>query len=1179
MQKNCFGLPIRSAGTIGTIEFIKDGFAKSLMTDKRFQTKIQRIMRLTVLLLTAAFLHVHASGSAQTISLTGKDLSLKEIFTAIKKQTGYVVFGKQALLESGKSVTIIAQNMPLKDFLDQVLKDQQLTYAIKGKSIAFSLKPAGVFEPAVPSPSARDTLIRVAGKVTDIEGGPLPGVSIRLKGTSVYASTNESGNYIINVPSGKGTLVFLFIGFNTREVEIEGKRALNVSLTKASTKLNEIVIIGYGSAKKEDLTGSVGIVDVKDLANAPVASFDQALAGRVAGVQVSSNEGQPGDEGINIVIRGNGSLTQSNAPLYVVDGFPIEDFDNGSLSNDDIESINILKDASATAIYGARGANGVIIIETKKGKVGAPVITYNGSYGLQDIVKTMEMMDPYEFVKYQIDKGNGASYLINGRTAEYYLGSEGVDWQDQLFQTGSTQIHNIAVRGGTSQTQYSISGSIYNSDAIIINTGYDRYQGRISLDQTFNNKFKAGVNLNYSSQSYFGRSASESTGSASSNLLYATLGYRPVTGNIDYSEDDLVEDIIDEDVNGLEDYRVNPIISTQNEYRNTLKNNLITNAYVTYEFAKGLTLKVTGGINNLVSESGYFYNSKTSRGTPQLPTNSRGQWGGITNSARIALSNENTLTYKRQINKNSIIDIMGGFGVQRSKSKAVGFVSTNVPNESLGINGLGDGVIYSSSTRASIFSLQSYLSRVNYNYKSKYLFTASFRADGSSKFTKDNRWGYFPSGAFAWRMSKEPFMQKINFISDAKLRVSYGLTGNNRVSDFATRAVIDPHAFSSYSFGNESPTLGVQIPSLGNSKLKWETTKQIDIGYDLSLFKNRLELTVDVYKKTTTDLLLNASMPRHTGFSTTYKNIGNVENKGLEISLNTVNVRNNNFTWESNFNISFNKNKILALTEGEDNIINNIAWENSYNNTPLYISKIGQPAGQMYGYLWDGIYQYDDFNETSPGIYVLKNNVATNNNDRTNITVKPGDIKYKDLNSDGVINDFDKTIIGRGLPIHIGGLSNNFTYKRINLGVFLQWSYGNDILNANKLIFEGSSKQNLNQFASYVNRWTPENQSNEHYRIGGEGPSGTYSSKVVEDGSYLRLKTVFLGYSIPEKLVKRAKIQNISFTISAQNLITWTRYSGFDPEVSTKNSTLTPGFDYSAYPHARTIVFGVKVSL
>lgn len=1021
----------------------------------------------------------------------------------------------------------------------------------------------------------------ITGKVFDAEtSGTIPGATIKVKSSAVVVSSNNNGAYTLKAKS-TDVLIFSYLGYKEVQITVGNKTTINVSLETTTNALQEVVV-GYGAVKKKDLTGAVGIVDVEALAKAPVLSFDQALAGRIAGVQVSSNEGQPGGEGINIVIRGSGSLTQSNSPLYVVDGFPIENFDSGSLNNDDIASINVLKDASATAIYGARGANGVIIIETKKGKIGSAVFTYNGSYGVQDVIKKMKMMSAYEFVDYQIAKGNGASYLTNGKTLESYADVEGINWQDQLFRQGATSIHSLAIRGGTEQTKYSLSGSLFDGKAIIINTGNNRYQGRFSLDHAIGKKIKVGVNMNYSNQTASGREASlaNAAGSASSYLLYSTLGYRPVTGNVDYSEDDLEGGVIDDDVSPLNDYRVNPIISTQNEYRRRMDNNIIANAFGSYEIIPGLTLKLTGGVNQFERDNEYFYNSLTARGTPLLvSSNVRGQWGGKSTSRRIVLSNENTLIYNKKINENHHLEVLGGFSLQKNTTEAGGFVSINVPNESLGINGLGQGTPLSTTSGASIFTLESFLSRINYDYKSKYLLTTSFRADGSSKFFTGNKWGYFPSAALAWRMTSEPFMKSLSFISDAKLRVSYGLTGNNRVDDFAYLPTVNPTSTASYSFNNEKATQGTLINSLGNSNLKWETTEQLDIGYDLSLLKNRIEFNVDVYSKKTRDLLLDASLPYYTGFTTVYKNVGKIQNKGLELSLNTVNIQNKNFKWESNFNISFNRNKVLELTAGEDNIISILTWETSYNASQLYIAKVGQPAGQMFGFIWDGVYQYSDFNETSPGVYALKNNVTSNTTTRSATIVKPGDIKYKDLNGDGIMDQSDKTVIGNGLPLHTGGFSNNFSYKGINLGLLFQWSYGNDIFNANRLIFEGGNRNSLNQFASYNDRWTPQNQTNTNFRVGGQGPAGIYSSKVVEDGSYLRLKTLFLGYSLPKKLLGNSKINNLSFTVSAQNLFTVTNYSGFDPEVSSKNSTLTPGFDYSAYPHARTLVFGIRATL
>jgi len=1156
-------------------EKVENIFIDALLT-KRILVRMKLILLLTCI----TVLQASPNSYAQRISLNAQGISLNEAMRHIQEQTGYRFF-VNAKTKVPVTINAVLKDVPLEMAMEKILAGLPFNWTLKNKVIVINEKADPGYSNASKKYNRQET-VHITGVVLDEVGNPLEGVTVSSKEASVTTVTNKKGSYSMNLPKGNYTLVFSMIGFNKQEVSFKGSSPVNVRLYPMSGEINEVVVVGYGTVNREDLTGSIGIVDVEEMAKAPVVSFDQALAGRIAGVQVSASEGQPGSEGINIVIRGAGSLTQSNAPLYVVDGFPIEDFDPGSLNMDDIASINVLKDASATAIYGARGSNGVVIIETKRGKIGAPVVTYNGSYGFQEVIKRMEMMDAYEFVRYQADRGNGGRYFDDSTTTlESYRGVQGIDWQDRLFRKGATNIHNVAARGGNDRTKYSVSASIFDSDAVIINTGSNRYQGRFSLEQTFSEKVKAGFDANYSSRTAFGREASvaNSAGSATSYLLYATLGYRPVTGSVDFSLDDLADDMMDEDVNPLEDYRINPIISTQNEYREVLRNNLIANAYLSYEIIDGLTFKVTGGLNSLNSRSENFFNSLTSRGTPLLPSNSRGQWGSKSYSERIAWSNENILTYKKTLNKVHQLNVMGAYSVQESRNESGGYTAILVPNESLGIHGLRQGTPLGTSGGASIFRLQSYLARANYNYDSRYLFTASFRADGSSKFLTANKWGFFPSGAFAWRMINEPFMKNQNVISDAKLRVSYGLTGNNRVSDFAAFALVDPNNNASYSFGNQIPTQGVNISSLGNTKLKWETTEQIDVGYDISFLKNRLEFTVDLYRKTTNDLLLNANMPHHTGFTRVYKNVGKVRNEGIELTLNTMNVKTKDFSWQSNFNISFNKNKILALTEGENSIISNLTWETAFNNTPAYISKIGQPAGQMYGYIWDGIYQFEDFNEVSPNVYELKNHVTTNNNDRQNITVKPGDIKYRDLNGDGVINQYDLTVIGRGIPIHIGGFSNNFTYKDFSLGVFFQWSYGNSIMNANRLIFEGSTRLSLNQFASYADRWTPENPSNEHYRVGGWGPNGIYSSKIIEDGSFLRLKTLFLGYSLPKSWIKRAKIQDLTLTASAQNLLTWTSYSGFDPEVSSKHSVLTPGFDYSAYPQARTVVFGIKATL
>lgn len=499
-----------------------------------------------------------------------------------------------------------------------------------------------------------------------------------------------------------------------------------------------------------------------------------------------------------------------------------------------------------------------------------------------------------------------------------------------------------------------------------------------------------------------------------------------------------------------------------------------------------------------------------------------------------------------------------------------------LPNESLGMDGLDQGLIHTPTFASANYTMASYATRLDYNYKSRYMLTFTYRADGSSKFP--NPWGYFPGLAVGWNMSNEPFFKELlPKVSTSKLRASYGSTGNNRVGEFAYHPSLT-HNINGYSYRNETPTPQVFVSAIGNPNLRWEKVNTIDIGYELGLYDNRVNLELDFYQRTTNDLLLQAALPPTTGFSSAMNNIGKLENKGLEFTLNTENIATKNFQWNTSFNISFNRNKILELTRGQTFITANGSYEPQFTR-PLYISQIGQPAGMIMGYIFDGIYQYEHFDNPSPNVYVLKNNVATNGALRNGIL--PGDIRYKDLNNDGIINDDDVTIIGRGQPIHIGGFANNFKYKGLSLNVFFQWSYGNNIMNANRLALEGNSnaRANANQLASYQDRWTPENPSNEHYRTRGQGPLGFWSSKTVEDGSYIRLKTLSLDYSLPNKFVSKIHLKDLSFNIASQNVFTWTKYSGMDPEASVLNPILAPGYDFSAYPRARTLTFGIRATL
>lgn len=1035
--------------------------------------------------------------------------------------------------------------------------------------------------------------VLVRGTVVDQTGESVIGASIQVKGTTQGTITDIDGKFSLGVPDKKSVIVVSFIGYATKELQVDTSKPMSIVLEEDTKVLDEVVVVGYQEVRKKDLTGSVAKADMNELLNTPVGSFDQTLGGRIAGVNVSSSEGTPGGT-MNIVIRGNNSLTQDNSPLYVIDGFPVEDAAIASTINpSDIESLDILKDASATAIYGARGANGVVIITTKKGKVGKAQLSYDGSVTMHHVTRTIPMMDAYEFVKLQAETypasiaNSTGGYLMEYQgkqwTLDDYRDIFQYDWQDEILRTALQHNHNIRLTGGTEGVRYNASVSYYNQDGILLNSGYERFQARAN---TVIKRDKLDINLttNYSRSIQTGSTPSETSYSGMNNLFYSVWGYRPVTYP-NKSMESLLNDVMDEAIDSSNDYRFNPIRSLKEEYRKYYINNLQLNGYVSYEFIKGLKLKVSGGYTYDARKNDQFNNSNTRYGGPTSTDKVNAQ---IIRNERLTWLNENTLTYQTNIKKKHFFNSLVGITFQNSDYEYYSLKSTHIPNESLGMAGMADGTLSSSSSLKSSWSMMSYLARLNYNYKSKYYATASFRADGSSKFSKKHRYGYFPSGSLAWNFMEEEFMAPIKKVVGAgKLRVSWGLTGNNRIGEYDYYALLQmlkekqgdyisngsiPSGV--YPFDNDMSSVGMVPVSLPNEDLKWETTEQWNVGLDLSFFNERLNFTADVYRKTTRDLLLEASLPLVSGYYSATKNIGKVRNDGLELSLSTVNVQTKDFTWTSDFNIAFNKNEVLELAENQLSLTTAARFDQNYNSQPSYIAKVGLPMGMMYGYIYEGTYKYDDFVK-SGNSYTLKDNVPYFSSEAN---TQPGMPKYKDVNGDGIIDTNDRTIIGRGLPIHTGGFTNSFTYKGFDLSVFFQWSYGNDIMNANRLFFENAGgKKDLNQFASYANRWTPENPESDIPAATKSASNNVISSRIIEDGSYLRLKTVTLGYTFPKALIAKAKLSNARVYVAAQNLWTWTSYSGYDPEVSVRNSALTPGLDFSSYPRAFTLSFGVNL--
>lgn len=1056
----------------------------------------------------------------------------------------------------------------------------------------------------------------VTGTVKDEDGKLLSGISVRPKNKpSAGMVTDSTGRFSLKITQGDILLVSS-VNYEEQEVPVTAKNNYAVTLKAITKELDDVVVIGYGSMRKRDVTGSVEKINIGDLQKAPVGSFAEGLAGRAAGVVVSSGDGQPGSMP-QIVIRGNNSISQDNSPLYVIDGFPLENPNNNVINPADIESLEILKDASATAIYGARGANGVILITTKKGKAGPTVISFNAYVGFQKMTKKMDLMNPYEFISYQREKDSlannfylrpgglsGPGYVTDSVYLRYsslddYKSIAGTDFQDKVFRTSPFRNYDISVSGGNQQTRFSISGNIFDQKGIMINSDYKRYQGRFNIENMATSKLRIGLNLNASNVVLNGQSPTYiNSGNSNSalSLLTSVWGYRPVSGTLPNGQPDesLSDNLFDNSV-AITDYRINPYLNQSHILSRDITNSIFVNAFAEYKMLPELTLRMNGSINYVNRAAQQFYDSSTILGSIRTGAGSTfGVNGQVINYKTNILSNENILTYNKIFSKVHSVMVTGVMSVQKATNSSQGHRAIFVPNQSLGIDGLDEGTPVSITAYSSTSTLASFAGRVNYDYKKRYFFAATYRADGSSKFSPQNKWSYFPSGAFKWRISDENFFKplKNKFWSDANLRITYGLSGNNRVSDFAYLSPIlvgTTSPYESYVFNNTIIT-GATPASLGNVNLKWETTSQLNAGVDLSFFNNRITFVADVYRKKTKDLLLNAVIPASLGYTTAYKNIGSIQNQGLELSLNASIIKNQKFSWNASFNISWNQSKVLSLTENQESILNAVPFDRDFVSLPAYITKLGQPLGQMYGLVWDGVYQYSDFNyitavnasASNAGTgshWVLKDNVSTNGAASTRGQVQPGDIKYKDLNGDGVITTADYTVIGRGLPIHTGGFNNNFAYGRFDLNIFFQWSYGNDIQNANRIIFEGNAPNRafFNQYAAFNNRWTPENQTNEYFRTSGAGPAA-YSSRTIEDGSYLRLKTVQLGYTLPVKILNRAKIKSFRLYASVQNLFTVTGYSGPDPEINVNNSVLTPGFDYSPYPRARTVVFGLNLT-
>ena len=1050
--------------------------------------------------------------------------------------------------------------------------------------------------------------VTVKGKVTDAQTRKgMPYVNVVIKGANTGAVTDSHGNFTISAPAN-GTLVFSFVGYARQDVPIKGRTQINVKMTPTTNQLKEVVVsVGYGTMKKRDITGSVASVTAQDLKNIPVANISQALAGQMAGVHVLSTQGGPGSS-VEVTVRGGNSITQSNSPLYIVNGFPVSDISD--IAPSDIQSISVLKDAASTAIYGSRGANGVVIITTKTATAGKVSVSYNTYAGFKRIEKTLSVLPPADYVKWQYEfallnnQGN-SSDVFNPQDYTRYFGlyqdmdlynnQPGNNWQKQMFgRVGNVYNQNLNVRGGSKKLSYSFNYARQSDKEIVVGSNYKRNNLSLRLVHNPTKNIKLTYNFRYSNSIIDGAGlTSETASSNSDSRLKHAVRYTPIpidgltTGSIEQS---------------VSSYLINPLVSLADNEQKRYKTDYNMNASFAWKIFKNLRFKSQYGVENYQYNRNRFYGTSTYyvRNTP--PKELQGDPAVILerqNKETNTLINTLNYNFKDLLPQGNSLVMLLGQEYKLRTEKELTSVIQGFPQQ------FNAGQAFKLTSQGTPFStdnyyypddkLLSYFGRVDYNYKEKYYLTASFRADGSSKFAPENRWGYFPAASAAWRISDENFMQGAkSWLDNLKLRLSYGVAGNNNIP---SGQIIQTFASSTTAWIDGFTNYWAPSDVLANPNLKWETTYTRDIGLDFSLFNNKLSGTADIYLNTTKNLLIEEKIPG-TGYQTQFQNLGKTQNKGLEISLNWKAISQRDFSLSFNFNVSFNRNKIISLGSspafGESS-----GWASTAIGNDYWIAPGGQ-VGLMYGYVSLGRYTLSDFSgyDSSTGKWILKSGVP----DDSPIvgTVAPGVMKLKNANgsSDNLVTEQDKTVIGNANPKSTGGFTINSRFHNFDLSAVFYWSYGNDVYNANKIEYTTATQKNgyLNLTTTMADgkRWTNLNPAtgeltNDPTLLAKLNANTTmwspymrndvFSSWAVENGSFLRLSNITIGYTLPLALTQKLHLQRLRFYATGSNLWLLTKYSGFDPEVSTRRKTpLTPGVDYSAYPRSKQVIFGLNLN-
>jgi len=1012
--------------------------------------------------------------------------------------------------------------------------------------------------------------VKTNGVITDSESGELLiGATVLEKGSTTNGTiTDVEGKFELSVPSGDAVLLVSYAGY--RSTEVNTGTNLTITLEFDVDVLEEVVVVGYGTQRRSDLTGSVSGVKSKELQQSQTTDVFSAMQGRMAGVQVTTDSGQPG-AGMSISVRGQNSISGISTPLFVIDGVQIDvGFDEvastgssqatinplTSINPADIESIEVLKDASATAIFGSRGANGVIIVTTKSGANGRSSLDYSYNLTTSEVIKKMPVLSAQDYIVYQEQRGNN-EFLNNGTSGERrnFDEIESFDYQEDALRTGITHQHQLSLTGSGGKSYFAAGIGVLKQEGIVVNNDFDQYNMRLRVNNKPNEKMNLRFNIN---GSYSALNGIANNGGPNS---FTGVTQQLLLGN--------PWDIRSEDVDPFLNEFVSPLDLIQNSEKTTTMLRVFANVGGDYKISDDLTFTTFMGSNLSNSKAKEFYNSST-------------PWGLFNNGeARVAevntysFNHSSQLQYNKLIGANHDLKVMGAYEITQFNWEQFRNVIQNFEDQSTGVNDISRGTTAAEYTTARRKNKRlSYFTRLNYTLLDRYLFTATFRADGTDRVASGSQWGFFPSVALAWRVSDEAFMARIKPINNLKLRVSYGVTGNEAIPPYVFLPQLGPAFYSS----NDQLIFGLAPTVKGNDALTWETTRQFNAGVDIGLIEGRVNMAVDYYKKITTDLLLNTPIPAQNGFQSQFQNIGRIDNEGIEFQISTVNIDKNNFRWKTDFNVTFNRNEVVDLGDAQFIPVTTFGgWQ-----TDIARVIVGEQVGTMFGYKYEGVYQIDDFtwqNNSDSNVahgdrtYVLKDEPA----EYPAGNPIPGAMKYADTDGNGVIDDDDRQVIGQSNPLHTGGLNNTFSYKNFDVSVFFQWVYGNDIYNAGKLRLNGNRLwTNISQ-DFFEGHWTPENPSNE-FPAYGRVDQNIPSSYFVEDGSFLRLRTVTFGYRIPKSVTDKLGIGGVRVSVIGNNLLTWTNYSGWDPEVNYRDPLIT-GLDRIAYPRARSYTFSLNVTL